>query len=156
MIYPPRMPADYVSIKRDPTPEEMRMIRQYGKRYQAAALPDDIETGPMGWCFDWSMIQCIKTKEKYHYCEGVAKDPQDGKWKLHAWLTDGTHAYDATWGIESKLKGRIHLRTKYIGIEISLIDVMKFVRKTEYQGLIPNRFRDNGETLKRILEDIQR
>lgn len=151
MVYPPKMPADYVSIKRDPTLEETRMIRQYGKSYKAAALPDDIQIGPIGWCFDWTMLETVRLEEKYHYCEGIAKDPQDGKWKLHAWLTDGEHAFDATWGIESSKRGRIHLKTKYIGIEMPLVDVLKFVFTTEYQGLIPNRERDGSTTLNRIL-----
>lgn len=147
-------PTDYVSVKRDATTEELQLVRRYGKRYKAAALPADIEPGPLGWCFDWSMVQCINVREKYRYVEGIALDPETGKWELHAWLTDGTHAFDPTWHVLNKNKGRTFLRTKYIGIEMPLLAVMLFVRRTEYQGVIVNRDKDPG-TLKRILEGIR-
>ncbi len=148
-------PADYVSVKRDPTAEELQIIRNYGKKYKAAALPPDIETGPLGWCFDWSMVQCMKLREKYRYVEGIAIDPQTGKWELHAWLTDDEHAFDPTWAVLNKNKGRTFLRTKYIGIEMPLLAVILFVKRTEYQGVIPNRDKD-PDTLNRILEGVHR
>lgn len=142
--------ADYVSIKRDPTREEIRLVKQHGKQYRPAILPADIKRGPLGWCFDWSMIECIRLHEKYRYVEGLAKGPGDD-WILHAWLTDGTHAYDATWLAYKNSTGEEMVPpVKYIGIEMPLLAVMLFVKKTEYQGVIFNRDKDPG-TLARIL-----
>lgn len=145
-----KKPADYVSVKRDATAEEVALIQLHGKSYKAAPVPPDIELGPLGWCYDWSMIQCATLEEKYRYVEGIALDPQTSKWELHAWLTDGTHAFDATWAV-LKRGNRTYLKTKYIGIEMPIFDVLRFVRKTEYQGVIPNRDKDHSETLNRII-----
>jgi hypothetical protein len=149
-----QLPADYVSIKRDPTKKEVRMLKQYGKLYKPAVLPADIQRGPLGWCYDWSMRQAMQLQGKYKYVEGIARGPQDDHWILHAWLTDGVHAFDATWLTVRNSDGKeLAPPVKYIGIEMPILAVMLFVKKTEYQGIIPNSDKDPG-TLKRILEGI--
>lgn len=45
-------------------------------------------------------------------------------------------------------------QTKYIGIEMPLLKVMMFVKKTEYQGVIPNREKA-PEILESILERLK-
>lgn len=126
-------PDDYVSIKRDPSGDEIELIKRYGKRYKYASLPGDIQPGTPGQCFDWSMYQAMDLG-KYHYVEGLAKLPADKGWTLHAWLSDGKHAFDPTW--VGRLGGG-----KYIGIEIPLPVLLPFIRQTEYQGMIVNRWR---------------
>lgn len=144
----------YLNIKRAPTKEEIRLVKRNGKNYKAAVLPADIERGPLGMCFDWSMIQCMKLGEKYRYCEGLARGPYDDNWVLHAWLTDGIHAFDATWlAYKNGTNEEIVPPVRYIGIEMPLMAIVLFVRRTKYQGIIPNRDKDPG-TLKRILERL--
>lgn len=119
-----------------------KAILRYGKTYEAAELPDDIERGPTGKCFDWCMVQVINSKGKYRYVEGFASAPQDGRLTLHAWLTDGEHAYDPTWGIENTETGHVHhMDLRYVGVEMDIKDVMIFVQRTTYQGLLGNRWR---------------
>lgn len=146
---------DRVSIKRDPSVEEIELVFQHGKKYQSALLPPDIQTGPVGMCFDWSMLECMRLKERYRYVEGLAKDPEDKKWELHAWLTDGIHAFDATWHGRRPLKPGTHPKTKYIGIEMPLLSVILFVKATQYQGVIPNREK-YPYTLQQILSDKEK
>jgi hypothetical protein len=127
-------PDGYVTLKRDPTPDEIRLIKSYGKTYKSASLPGDIMPGTLGQCFDWSMMQALKAGRKYQYVEGIAKVPR-GNWELHAWLSDGRSAFDPTW------HGTAGGAAKYIGIEIPMDVLLQFNRQTEYQGMICNRWR---------------
>lgn len=137
-----KIPADHVSIKREPTAEEIELVMQYGRRYQPAALPPDIERGPVGWCYDTSMLNAIEHQGgKYRYVEGLARLPGDKKWILHAWLTDGRYAYDPTWRATNGRGEEIAIpkSAQYIGLEIPLLAAVLFNKATGYQGIIPNR-----------------
>lgn len=119
-----------------------KAIMRYGKTYQAAECPDDIERGEPGKCFDWCMVQAINSQGKYRYVEGFTSEAHSGKMVLHAWLTDGVHAFDPTWGIEDKDTGHVFaMDLRYIGVEMDLKYVMQFVKATGYQGLLGNRWR---------------
>ena len=130
-----------------------RLVEEYGRQYKAAILPDDIERGTPGICFDWCALQASKNR-KYTYVEGVALDPdlaRQGKerWILHAWLTDGEHAFDPTWQAIDK-DGKQHpLPSIYIGIPMAIQAVFTFMRMTGYQGVLANRFR-----LPALVDDI--
>jgi hypothetical protein len=113
------------------------IVVKLGKQYEWAPLPDDIKKGPTGMCFDWSALQTARLHPKYRYVEGIAKSVFDNDWKLHAWLTDGTHAFDPTWmviGDQKHLKGVPPFH--YIGIEIDIHTVHKFMKLTGYQGIL--------------------
>lgn len=123
-----------------------RRIQKFGKEYKPAELPPDLRPGRLGWCFDDCIIQLIDRKlmAKYRYVEGIARAHEIETFKLHAWLTDGEHAFDPTWLVEDNLTGKTsHLNPygTYIGIEMPTMDVLRFMQDTEYQGIIANGWR---------------
>lgn len=112
-----------------------------GKTYKPAILPADIDRGNPGDCFDWVALQVTRHPE-YKYVEGLANTPNDPSYyTLHAWLTDGEHAFDPTWmatdgdGVERAVPAH------YIGIEIDINDVIRFLKVTGYKSLIANGHR---------------
>lgn len=134
-----------------------KLIRKYGREYTQAVLPPDIPRGPVGKCFDYCALQAaIFSKNlqdgKYSYVEGIATDPETGRWVLHAWLTDGAYAFDPTWASFENHSGKeLPMPCQYIGIRMPIKDVAHFMRKTTYQGLLGNRWRD-PELVDTILE----
>lgn len=124
------------------------LILKHGQEYEPALLPDDIQRGAPGICFDWCAVQTAMNKDKYIYVEGMALDPDkyvkgEQDWILHAWMTDaeGKYAYDPTWRAVSEDERDFVLPTHYIGIPMEIHQVAGFMRITGYQGLLANRFR---------------
>lgn len=120
--------------------KDVKLIITRGKTYKPALLPLNIERGKLSECFDWCALQAMKHPE-YSYVEGLASNPEDPEnYILHAWLTDGVHAYDPTWqatkGIDEK-----PVPSHYIGIEMPTLKVLMFMQATGYQGVIANRWR---------------
>ena len=120
-------------------------IRRLGKSYTPALLPSDIIRGKLGFCFDTSVMVAFTSRGKYRYVEGMAQDPaQDGKWILHGWVTDGVHAFDPTWQALDDNGNQQILPVEYIGIELPMAEVLRFMRKTGYQGVLANQARWQG------------
>lgn len=145
------MPSEPI-IKRDPSRAEVELVLQHGRRFIPALLPMDIQRMEPGMCFDASAIQSLKSDGKYGYVEGIALDPDNhDKWMIHAWMTDGTHAFDPTWAATGP-DGRLQpVPTMYIGIEMEIVMVCGFMMATEYQGVIPNRWRNERLANRAIL-----
>lgn len=114
-------------------------IVQNGRSYVPAICPDDIQRGPCGLCFDTSILNAYRTG--YRYVEGMAFMRTQGFFALHAWVTDGTHAYDPTWRAY-KDKVEVPMPTVYIGVELDTARVVEFMSKTDYSGVIANAWRD--------------
>lgn len=110
------------------------------KRYMPALLPDDISRGKLGECFD-TCIMIATENRKYKYVEGYASPPGTKVPILHAWLTDGEHAFDPTWDCFNQFGERKPIPATYIGMEMDTDLVIMFMRKTGYQGIIANHFR---------------
>jgi hypothetical protein len=136
--------------------EIIRIVERYGREYEPAVLPKDIQRGEPGMCFDWCMVQTALHKEKYQYVEGLALDPDklrrgERKWILHAWMTDGTHAFDPTWLCEHAETGEeLPIVTAYAGIPMEIHQAAGFVSMYGYQGLLANRKR-NWPYVRRVL-----
>lgn len=131
------------------TQQQWELIMNHGKRYIPSLLPEDIERFPIGTCFDACAVQAIK--KKYFYVEGMARSFKDGRWKLHAWLTDGEYAFDPTWKCIENFSGKeIPFQGEYIGIQMDIMKVARFMAETEYQGVIANRFRNEKLAKKAI------
>lgn len=121
-----------------------KRIQKFGKEYEPALLPTDLCKGRVGWCFDDSIIQLTdpELRKKYRYVEGLARSTPDEPLVLHAWLTDGLHAFDPTWwAFDLQNKPRI-VPGYYLGIEMPAMDVMRFMHATKYQGVISNGWRN--------------
>lgn len=102
--------------------------------------PSYIHPGQVGRCFDECIIASLKYPD-LRYVEGVAEDPlTPGRWILHGWLTDGTHAFDVTWRTMF-LGNEIPIPTTYIGFELDTKQVAKFMRDTGWTGFIANAHR---------------
>jgi len=81
---------------------------------------------------------------KYQYVEGVAKVIHPKKkldWILHAWLTDGVHAYDPTWLAEAEDQEH-PMPAYYVGIAMPIRSVMEFVSATGYKSVLANYYRN--------------
>ena len=93
-------------------------------------------------CFDWSALMAAKHYPKYQYVEGIALDPETHDARLlHAWLSDGKHAFDATWSARDN-DGVYHpVPSIYIGIAMPFLLVRDFMKATGYQGVLANRKR---------------
>lgn len=132
-------------MKKALTPQEYNLVNEHGKLFNAAPLPADIIPGRLGFCFDDCIMRAINSDGKYQYVEGIASDPENQRWILHAWLTDGINAFDPTWGYQDPKTGKaIHtlpMPSAYIGIAMPTDKVVAFMRKTTYQGVIANRHR---------------
>ena len=127
----------------------------HGKKYIPAIVPSELERGRVGDCFDWTLIQAM-LNPKYKYVEGIARRPSNGDWVLHAWLTDGVHAFDLTWGMyfgksrEEAIKANrvLPCPTEYIGIEMETKGVIDFYKSTQYKSVLHNGWRDEQRSEK--------
>jgi len=128
----------------------------HGKKYIPAITPSELQRGRIGDCFDWTLVQALMNYPKYKYVEGIAKRPTTNDFVLHAWLTDGVHAFDLTWGMyfgkskeEAEKAGRVlPLPIDYIGIEMDAKDVAEFYRATQYKSVLHNGWRDEQRSEK--------
>lgn len=134
------------------TPEIRSWIDELGKEYKPANLPDDIERGPAGYCFDACTMNLL-ISNKYQYVEGMAFSGEG--WYYHAWLTDGVHAYDPTWQIIGK-GGMEHPLNplRYIGFVIPTGFLMFFNFKTQQAGVLGNRAR-YPQAVDKMLDSIR-
>lgn len=131
-------------MKLDPLSRQiLRIVITHGKDYESALLPDDIEPGPLGQCYDWCFFQAVKNR-KYRYVEGLAIDPRNGEVILHAWLTDGIYAFDPTWHALDEFDKKVPIPYDYLGIEMDILHVHAFMKSTGYQGVLGNRWRNPG------------
>ena len=110
-----------------------------GKSYIPAIAPKHLERGKVGDCFDTCVLAAVRHGVKY--VEGAARNPLTKEWILHAWVTDGVHAWDLTWqaninGVEQPVP------TEYIGLEMDTRLVVDFMRATKYKGILDNAWRD--------------
>lgn len=138
-----------------------KLLLKRGKQYKPALLPADIQRGPIGKCFDWCAVQCAMNFPKYQYIEGIALDPDEyrkgkQKWILHAWLSDGEHAFDPTWaadddGVEQPVP------TVYIGLSLPFLKVRDFMSRTGYQGVLANSWRapEFVNKMLKALDEVQ-
>lgn len=135
-------------MKAKVTPEIRQLLDRLGAReYTPADLPADTAFGRTGECFDTCIIRAMHNRQ-YQYVEGMAKIKGE-KWALHAWLSDGTHAFDPTWGTFDNETGEVHKAPAiYIGVAMDTEAVMKFMMITEYQGVLANRWRNPGLAVK--------
>ena len=124
-----------------------KYFKKNGKPFIPEDLPDDIQMGRVGDCYDTSAI--IATRRKYRYVEGLARNPLTGEWILHAWVTDGLYAYDPTWFTVCDGK-HLKVKTDYIGIEMDIETVALFMGKTGYKAIVANHWR-NREISKKML-----
>jgi hypothetical protein len=89
-------------------------LLRHGKWYKAVEYPREMWEGCLGHCYGNAMI--VATSEpRYRYVEGYACPIETGLPVHHAWVTDGTHAFDPTWGPHGWLKG-----SAYFGVEFSV------------------------------------
>jgi hypothetical protein len=132
----------------NPSMDDIQIIQhvlEHGKEYEPAICPDDVERGPVGHCFDHCILAAFNSDGKYRYVEGIARDPSThDSWIYHAWLTDGEHVFDPTWRAysdwaESK---EIPVPTQYVGIEMDMKEVGKFMVATEHQAILKNGYRN--------------
>lgn len=118
-------------------------LRKGGKSFIPTLLPADITRGEVGTCFDHCVVECLKSNGKYRYVEGIARVPlSPDEWIVHAWLTDGVFAYDPTWRAFDKIGMDIIIPTEYTGIEMDIKKVVKFMKKTGYQSVLANHWRN--------------
>lgn len=118
----------------------VNVLYDVSRQFKPAVLPSDIDRGRLGDCFDHCLIQALKS-DKYDYVEGFATDPNnpEGDMLLHAWLTDGVHAFDPTWiatddnGIERPFP------SIYMGLVIDKKIVARWVMQTKYKCFLANR-----------------
>lgn len=130
------------------TLEQFDLINRLGKKYTPAVCPDDIKRFDVGMCFDACIWNAIYHPQ-YRYVEGVVLLHGDLQWKLHAWLTDGKHAFDPTWKADVNGEEK-PIPATYIGIEMGTKEVAKFMKVTEYQGVIANRWRNEDLAVKAL------
>lgn len=130
-------------MKADLDDSTRTLVVMWGKKYKPAILPADIKRGKLGMCFDWCALQTAELNPKYRYVEGIASSPEDNnQWILHAWMTDGVHAFDPTWSATQDFSGKeVPMPSEYIGIEFNIFQVFNFMKLTGYQGLLANRWR---------------
>lgn len=120
---------------------DVEYIIKNGKRYKPDLCPQEIERGRVGDCFDMCILNAMRIPQ-LRYVEGLAKNPLTGDWILHAWLTNGTHAFDPTWLAYTNDGEEKVIPTEYVGIEMNTKLVMQFMLDTRYKGIIANAWRD--------------
>lgn len=127
------------------------VVTKNGKQYIPALLPEDIERGRPGDCFDHCAVQVYKNRH-YKYVEGIASNPEDPEeFIYHAWITDGTHAFDPTWQANDDSFKEHPIPSTYIGIEVEILELVRFLTKVGYKGILANHWR-NPE----LFEDIMK
>lgn len=122
-------------------PQELKeYMTTHGRQYVPALLPKEIRRGKVKTCFDTCVKNAIDNNETFRYVEGIALHPNKQIWILHAWLTDGVHAYDPTWQAFDHEQNEVVLPVTYVGIELPLKPVGQFMLKTKYCGVIANSY----------------
>ena len=111
-----------------------------GTSYTSALLPKEVHRGPVGQCYDVCLLNAVMQKN-LRYVEGIALSRKDHEWIQHAWLTDGTYAYDPTWKALDRAGNEVAIPTAYIGVEIPTDAAARYVLATEYAGIIANAWR---------------
>lgn len=130
--------------------DTMQLIHKLGREYKPALLPADVTRGRVGWCFDDCAIRALQSKGKYRYVEGLAVTVRSPEPRLHAWLTDGENAFDPTWmAMKDDTGEEFPIPGAYLGIEMPIELVAKFMVDTGYQGVLANRHR-----LPALVEEI--
>lgn len=119
----------------------INFLEQHGKRYKPALCPEFIERGKVGECYEMSLAMAYINKQ-VRYVEGIAVAPDTKEWILHAWVTDGEHAYDPTWRAFNGDKHEVPVPTVYIGIELDTDLSLEFFVSTGYKGIFANYKRD--------------
>lgn len=123
---------------------------KHGKQYIPALPPKSMHRGIVGDCFDICLVNAL-TNPALRYVEGMAMNPKvEGEWILHAWLTDGEHAFDPTWKAFTEDNEEVPLPTYYIGFEMETPKVAAFVKATGYKSVVDNSWR-NPELAKNAL-----
>lgn len=128
----------------------MRELFGKGKTYLPADLPDDLHYGEPGHCFDNCLLAALRSDGKYRYCEGIGIMFDEAF--VHAWLTDGEHAYDLTWRAVYKDGKTRAAPAVYKGVELDTEACARMVRSSGYAGIVGNRTMRPGlykEVLKR-------
>lgn len=114
---------------------------------EVEVLPDDIQRGEVGECFDNAALAAFQSNGKYLYVEGYAYVAKEDKWYYHSWLTPADTvdsekhiAYDPTWlardnaGVEQKLSDAGIL---YIDVPVrDFKKVLPFVLKNEKLAIL--------------------
>jgi hypothetical protein len=132
-----------------------KYVHELGTQFVAVELPEDIERGELGRCFDNSLLQVLKSKGKYRYVEGFAYTPTKKEWVHHGWMTDdtGVLAFDPTWkalGKDGKTEyGLYHAGFVYVGVVMDTQKVLDFVLDTEYCSVFEH-YKKNEELAKKI------
>lgn len=121
------------------TKDIQRTVKKYGRTFEPAVLPADILRWPVGVCFDACALNTAKSDGKYQYVEGIATIK--GETYLHAWMTDGTYAFDPTWQATDDDGNDLVPPVEYRGVIMPITAVALFMRMTGYQGLLANRWR---------------
>lgn len=123
--------------------EVQEYIEKHGKFYRPMTCPDYVMRGKVGDCFDVCMLNAAKFRH-LRYVEGIAAHPfQENVWIYHAWLTDGEHAFDPTWGLQHKDGGQVRpVLTIYHGIELDTRKMAEFMRATDYKAVMANGWRN--------------
>lgn len=140
--------------------ELINRILLQGRQYQSALLPKGVTRGPIGKCFDITLLNAMHNRS-LRYVEGVAMTyagtdklaKLKGRWILHAWLTDGTHAFDPTWRALDPQGNEVAMPTAYVGIEMDTMAVAHFVLTTKYSGVLANADK-NPELAREAVGDI--
>jgi hypothetical protein len=115
------------------------LIDRHGVCYEPALLPADLTHGKLHHCFDVALLAALHSDGKYQYVEGLARTYHEDQWTVHAWLTDGTHAFDPTWRALDPQGKDILLPVLYFGVPLDIKLASKYVMKTGQAGIIPNR-----------------
>lgn len=118
----------------------LKFLLKYGKEYTLAPLPTDIPKSKRGYCYERCMALAIKNK-KYTYVEGIGidKSPEyegSNEYLMHAWLTDGVHAYDPTWARRNGKELYYAPVSKYFGIEIPTKYIDSFLDESQPFGAL--------------------
>lgn len=122
-----------------------KFIKNKGRQFYPLLCPSDIKRGKTGDCFDHCLMEAVKSRGKYRYCEGIVLIK--GQWIHHAWLTDsgGLQAYDPTWKALTKDNQEIPLgMATYVGAILDLRTVVDFVQATEYKSPFANADKNPG------------
>lgn len=123
----------------DRNQKSIQYALKHGKRYEPALSPQDVTRGRVGDCYDTCVLNALK--QKYRYVEGIAQNPMHpDQWMPHAWLTDGKFAYDPTWRAVINDK-EAPVPTMYIGFEIPIEAIARFMTRTKYKSILANAWR---------------
>ena len=111
------------------------LLVKHGKVFRATPLPEGVEQGRMGACFENAMQVALYGGDGYDYCEGYAVAP--GLFPMHhGWVTvDGRTAIDPTWP-----EG-----THYFGIQFDTGFVRKRILQRGYWGMFAIDIPDDVE-----------